>query len=304
MASTIVVQKRSMASGDAVERLRERRRVGIEPDAQHRPRRDQALARRSWKPIGRRRYRCGAHSSTVMAPVGQRSAASRTLSCSSSRRLLLEHVEVAVAAHLEHLRAHLHAAAGRCAHVEVDDDLHDAGPPGSRASRWSDSRARPLGRTVAVGLGRRGVDVAALGVGALVELAAGLVVDARVGVGLDRVRSAGSAPSVGRDPRRQVVGGEVADRGDRLVDGDGRRRCRSCGSATGVGAASATRSPTAATGASPAPAAATWPADRGRCGRRAPPSPCAAPPRRRRAAPRYPSRLIRRSFLRTRMARP
>ena len=41
------------------------------------------------------------------------------------RRLLLEDVEVAVAAHLEHLGADLHAAARRSAHVEIDLDLHD-----------------------------------------------------------------------------------------------------------------------------------------------------------------------------------
>src|SRR5262245_50671951 len=40
-------------------------------------------------------------------------------------RLFLEDVEVAVAADLKHLRAHLHARAGARADVEVDHDTHD-----------------------------------------------------------------------------------------------------------------------------------------------------------------------------------
>jgi hypothetical protein len=39
-------------------------------------------------------------------------------------RLLLEHVEVAVGADLEHLGADLHARTGGCTNVEVDSDSH------------------------------------------------------------------------------------------------------------------------------------------------------------------------------------
>jgi len=37
---------------------------------------------------------------------------------------LLQDVQVSVAAYLEHFRAHLHAGAGTCAHIEVDCHLH------------------------------------------------------------------------------------------------------------------------------------------------------------------------------------
>ena len=144
-----------------------------------------------------------------MAPVGQRSAASSTLVAQLLGRFLLEHVEVAVAAHLEHLRAHLHAAAGGCADVVVDGHLH-------RTHLLVRSRA--LGRTVAVGLRRRGVDVAALRPGAVVEAPAGHVVDARAATFTGW--PAGHAPStggthVGAGP--DSVGDEVTDGGDRRL---------------------------------------------------------------------------------------
>src|SRR5215207_8805657 len=79
--------------------------------------------------------------------------------------------------------------------------------PGSRTVLAGRTRvvARPLRRTVAVGLGSGDVHVAALGVGAVVELAARQVVDPGVGVGLDRVGHR-TRTVVGEDPRGRVVG--------------------------------------------------------------------------------------------------
>ena len=69
--------------GRPVERLRERRRIRIESDAQHRARQRPGLGEalvesHRWPMLLR-----VAHSSRLIAPVGQRSAASLTLSCSS-----------------------------------------------------------------------------------------------------------------------------------------------------------------------------------------------------------------------------
>ena len=83
-------------------------------------------------------------------------------------RLFLQHVEVAVAAHLEDLRAHLHAGPGAGAHVEVHDNLHSmtsrraplsAGRDGSRplrrpADRDSSARERCARRTRRLPRGR------------------------------------------------------------------------------------------------------------------------------------------------------
>ena len=218
--------------GRAVERRREPRRIGVEPDAQHRARRRPGLV----EPVVEAH-----HSSSVMAPVGQRSAASRTLSWSSARRLLLQHVEEAVAADLEDLRADLHAAAGRGADVVVDDHLHGA------VLLTLIGRSRALRRTVAVGLGRRRVAVAPLRPGALVEPPAGHVVDARVGVGLDRMGDAGRRRRPARptpDPAVLGVAGHAAHRlvvDARALVGRAIRSIRR----------TAARSPTAATGGSP-----------------------------------------------------
>ena len=106
------------------------------------------------------------------------------------------------------------------------------------------ARSRALGRTVAVGLGRRRRRVAALRPRAVVEPPAGHVVDARVGVGLDRVAERAGAVDR-RDPRRRRRSVDV--------------RCRAASTASRAVDA---RSPTAATGGSPTPAAATTPAGR------------------------------------------
>jgi hypothetical protein len=57
--------------------------------------------------------RCGAHFGRLVQLVGQLGTG-----------ILHEDVEVAVAANLEHFRAHLHAGTGRRAHIEIDGYLH------------------------------------------------------------------------------------------------------------------------------------------------------------------------------------
>ena len=81
----------------------------------------------------RRVRRCSAQPSIVMACLGQRRAASSTLLAQLLARLVLEHVEEVVVAHLEHLGRGGHAQGVALAEVVVDDDAHDGSPPGSRS---------------------------------------------------------------------------------------------------------------------------------------------------------------------------
>ena len=62
--------------------------------------------------------------SIEMACLGQRRTASSTLARSSSRRLVLEHVEEVVVPHLEHLGGGGHAQGVALTQVVVDDDAH------------------------------------------------------------------------------------------------------------------------------------------------------------------------------------
>ena len=79
-----------------------------------------------------------------MAPVGQRSAASSHLVVQLLRRLLLEDVEVAVAAHLEHLRAHLHAAARSMRRRRSRRSPSRRGPPRHAVTNpWPHGSRRP-----------------------------------------------------------------------------------------------------------------------------------------------------------------
>ena len=87
--------------------------------------------------------------SIVMACLGQRRAASSTFSRSSSPRLVLEHVEEVVVAHLEHLGRGGHAQGVALAEVVVDDDAHVGSPHGSGSVGFLDrgtysARVMPL----------------------------------------------------------------------------------------------------------------------------------------------------------------
>src|SRR6478735_2159994 len=116
VASTIAQQNCSIASGapssgaGISEGSGSRPTQSIDPDA------SQALASLAWRP------------NSVLD--GDRSRGAQVGRLDDLRAqllagLLLEDVEVAVAAHLEHFGTHLHAAAGGSAHVVVDDDSHD-----------------------------------------------------------------------------------------------------------------------------------------------------------------------------------
>src|SRR3954469_3631149 len=123
--------------------------------------------------------------------------------------LLLEEVEEAVVADLEHLRRDTRARAGADAAVVVDDDLHRV--------------PLSLGRTEPVGLGCRDVAVAPVGLGSGVVEATGHVVDAGGHLRLDRMRRRALAID-GIDPRRGLRRRRLLLRRGRLRGGGLRGR--------------------------------------------------------------------------------